>query len=189
MSSICARFFVFCLRLPKLFAISKHKSNFMQMIHETSTVSPTLSLASSSHSLFLLQLFKLNCNCFPLNAVVATVGCCCMNAALIQIEFSSNGEKRHRKKLLRGKEERNDKEFTILLAAPFKWNNPSRHFLHFNTYSLKEVYLNIISKDPGLPELASRLAIDVHLLTDLQYVNQTALTWRTYDLIYLSKYF
>ena len=39
---------------------------------------------------FFLQLFKLNCNCLPLNAVVTKVECCCTFVLLIQIENELN---------------------------------------------------------------------------------------------------
>lgn len=85
----------------------------MQMIYTS-----TISLFFFTLSVFLLQLFKLNCNCFPLNAVVASVRLDVVAvafAALIQIEFERNEKKSNVEK-----KETTAKNLQFLLAAPFK---------------------------------------------------------------------
>lgn len=114
---------------------------------------------------FLLQLFKLNCNCFPLNAEVAL-------DVVVRLPrlFNSNSSGMNRKKNLdkkncSGKNKAENLQFFEYLFAvaasewaPFKWNNPTRHFLHFNTYSLKNMYLNIISMTQGCRRIVLMLA-------------------------------
>jgi hypothetical protein len=105
---------------------------------------------------FLLQLFKLNCNCFPLNAVVA-LDVVVRLPRLFKLNSSGMNRKKTWIKKCSGKNTaKNLQFFEYLFALELPTSELLSSeiiqpdiFLHFNTYSLKNMYLNIISMSQG----------------------------------------